>query len=60
MLFKACLTWTARAGFKWRIEAENADKKRWFTPIHSTLYSVAQPLERGFINYYSIIQGWLK
>jgi hypothetical protein len=26
-------------------------------PIHSIPYSVAQPLERGFINYYSIIQG---
>ena len=28
-------------------------------PIHSILYSVAQPLERGFKNYYSIIQGTL-
>ena len=27
------------------------------TPIHSIPYSVAQPLERGFKNYYSIIQG---
>ena len=27
------------------------------TPIHSIPYSVAQPLERGFNNYYSIIQG---
>jgi hypothetical protein len=26
-------------------------------PIHSIPYSVAQPLERGFKNYYSIIQG---
>ena len=26
-------------------------------PIHSIPYSVAQPLERGFNNYYSIIQG---
>ena len=26
-------------------------------PIHSISYSVAQPLERGFKNYYSIIQG---
>ena len=27
------------------------------TPIHSIPYSVAQPLERGSNNYYSIIQG---
>ena len=26
-------------------------------PIHSIPYSVAQPLERGSNNYYSIIQG---
>ncbi|MBR5702414.1 MAG: hypothetical protein IKX47_08085, partial [Oscillospiraceae bacterium] len=26
-------------------------------PIHSILYSVAQPLEKGDDNYYSIIQG---
>jgi len=26
-------------------------------PIHSIPYSVAQPLERGSKNYYSIIQG---
>jgi hypothetical protein len=26
-------------------------------PIHSIPYSVALPLERGLINYYSIIQG---
>ena len=26
-------------------------------PIHSILYIVAQPLERGSNNYYSIIQG---
>ena len=26
-------------------------------PIHSIPYSVAQPLERGYKNYYSIIQG---
>ena len=31
---------------------------RGITPIHSIPYSVAQPLERGFNNYYSIIQGW--
>jgi hypothetical protein len=30
---------------------------RRVSPIHSIHYSVAQPLERGFINYYSIIQG---
>ena len=30
---------------------------RGITPIHSIPYSVAQPLERGFNNYYSIIQG---
>ena len=28
-------------------------------PIHSIPYSVAQPLERGSNNYYSIIQGGL-
>ena len=28
-------------------------------PIHSIPYSVAQPLERGSNNYYSIIQGEL-
>jgi hypothetical protein len=26
-------------------------------PIHSIPYSVAQPLDRGYKNYYSIIQG---
>ena len=30
---------------------------RRHTPIHSIPYSVAQPLERGSNNYYSIIQG---
>ncbi|NLJ30916.1 MAG: hypothetical protein GX424_04845, partial [Clostridiales bacterium] len=30
---------------------------RSIKPIHSIPYSVAQPLERGFNNYYSIIQG---
>ena len=30
---------------------------RRHTPIHSIHYSVAQPLERGSNNYYSIIQG---
>ena len=30
---------------------------RMSKPIHSISYSVAQPLERGFNNYYSIIQG---
>ena len=30
---------------------------RRLKPIHSILYSVAQPLERGSNNYYSIIQG---
>ena len=30
---------------------------RRVSPIHSIYYSVAQPLERGFKNYYSIIQG---
>ena len=29
-------------------------------PIHSIPYSVAQPLDRGYKNYYSIIQGNLK
>ena len=28
-------------------------------PIHSIPYSVAQPLERGFKNYYFIIQGYV-
>ena len=32
---------------------------RRFAPIHSIPYSVAQPLERGSNNYYSIIQGGL-
>ena len=26
-------------------------------PIHSIPYSVAQPLDKGYKNYYSIIQG---
>ena len=30
---------------------------RRLKPIHSIPYSVAQPLERGSNNYYSIIQG---
>ena len=30
---------------------------RRMTPIHSIPFSVAQPLERGSNNYYSIIQG---
>jgi hypothetical protein len=30
---------------------------RSHSPIHSIPYSVALPLERGLINYYSIIQG---
>lgn len=33
---------------------------RRLKPIHSILYSVAQPLERGSNNYYSIIQGVTK
>ena len=32
-------------------------RSRIYKPIHSILYSAVQPLERGFINYYSIIQG---
>ena len=32
---------------------------RRLKPIHSIPYSVAQPLERGSNNYYSIIQGGL-
>ena len=31
---------------------------RSVAPIHSIPYSVAQPLERGSNNYYSIIQGY--
>ena len=31
--------------------------RRRLKPIHSIPYSVAQPLERGSNNYYSIIQG---
>lgn len=27
--------------------------------IHDTHFTTAQPLERGFINYYAIIQGWI-
>ena len=32
---------------------------RRLKPIHSIPYSVAQPLERGSNNYYSIIQGYV-
>ena len=36
---------------------ENHLRGRRIVPIHSIFYSVAQPLERGSNNYYSIIQG---
>ena len=49
----------ANPGFKSRIQftLNFPDYTRRTKPILSIPYSVAQPLEKGFINYYSIIQG---